>query len=1367
MFKRFILLLFSFFIFLASIHSQHGPVFYQDVGVLEEYTNPQITSLYQDFRGLLWISTYGGMDRWDGKRMVHYPYLPFDSIGSPSRIPGGFTGDGQNNIWLLGDGLIRFDLEIEVFHSVPLCYDGADLVIRYIKYDPKGFLWVGAMDGIYQYYPETDSLHQIPVLGIDEIKKSGFRMVSILQDSTGNIWMSHNQYGLCWFDQERRAFRVQSMDLPDFVDKQMNVGTMKEDPEGNFWLFGRKAELASFNPYTREFQWAGLPVYGSVAPSSWGGLAIDYQGMIWFGVDRGLMLYDPVTKKLTHMDTPKSLAYVIDMITDNHGNIIVGTLEGVKVIDPRENNYRTIDVHLDRLIEGVGWHTCVVRDEDILWMGTFRAGLIRYNMETGQHVNYQADGKPGSIKSNYVTKILRDRSGRIWFTAGWDGSLYRVNPDRDSFEHFLVGKSHFITQGEEGFFWVLGRDHILRFDPITLDTTQIHFKEPLPVENLDSQLDFVPFIQDDEGIFWFAQGDGGLYRINPESRKWTHYNYDKNNPDGLPDQHVKSLFCDSRGSIWLSTWVGLSRVIKNPVDDTAISFDNHYITDFKMGHTSRITEDDFGNIFVGNLYGVMVIRNDGTLETYSKQDGLLVDPSRTWMVERDHENGTIYLGGHKMMIIHPYFLSPDASIVSTVFTEFRIGGLPVVPGKASPLKSSILVTDRINLRYDQNFFRIDFAATHLSHPEKNRYRYFMEGIDIDTIYSGNQSFAEYTNLKPGHYTFWVSSAIHRGPWNPQGSSIEIRIRPPWYMTQLALAIYFVLIITLILGIIQMRTARLLREKLYLEAEVQNRTDELVQKNRQIVEMEQLKTRFFTNISHEFRTLLTLIKGPVEDVLEDPKTSRRNRGSLDVVRRNTYRLMTLVNQLLDISKLDKGDMKLILMEENIFDFTHAIAVSFSSLAESKGIQYRFHIPTTDSRVWFDPEKLEKIIFNLLSNAFKFTEEGGKVVLKADHLTGSNGQENVLEISVSDTGYGIPSEEQHKIFDRFYQAEAHLRKEGGGTGIGLALTSDLVQLMHGTISVKSKPGKGSKFHIRIPLGKAHLKEDEYKNGEIRKETIKSAYDRASDIETIGDQPAIEDHPGIQDGHRPLLLVVEDNADIRMMMVDNLEPEFQVIEAVDGSAGLKLATDQIPDLIITDLMMPRMDGFEMCSQIKSDIRSSHIPIIMLTAKATLEDKLKGLETGADDYIPKPFDIKEVIVRARNLIEQRKKLREKFSNRITLDPHDVVITSVDEQFLQNAIGTVETHMGEETFDVSMLCKEMNMSRSTLFRKLEALTNLSPVEFIRAIRMKRAATLLKQHYGNVSEVALEVGFNNPSYFTRVFRKSYKVSPSKYAKLQD
>ena len=1358
MFERgFLLLFFLFIISFFSLLAQYGPITYQDIGVLEEYTNPQVTSLYQDSRGLLWISTYGGMDRWDGKRMVHYPYMPFDSTGSPARTPLGFTEDDQNNIWLVGESLMRFDLETEIFHIIPLHFEGSELIVRSINYDTKGFLWVGAMEGMFQYYPNSDSISQIPVLDTFEVEESFFRMVSIIQDSTGVVWMSHNQYGLCHYDSTLGGFRVQNLDLPDFVDKHMNVGKMKKDPQGNFWLFGRKAELGSFNPYTREFKWANLPVFNNIAPSSWGGIAIDHHGKIWYGLDNGLMLYDPVKKILKRQETPKHLAYVIDMISDNQGNIIVGTLEGAKLINPRENNFQTIDVHLDKIVGGASWHTSVVRDDQTLWMGTFRAGLIRYDMETGQLVNYKADGHPGSICSNYVTKTLRDRSGRIWFTAGWYGSLYRIGVDNNSFEHFQAGKSHLITQCDSGFFWILGKDHIVRFDPLTLDSMHIPFKEPLPLEWLGGQLDFTPFIRDEEGIFWFAQSDQGLFHIDPFSREWTHYNYDPNNPSALPDQHVKSLFCDSRGNIWLSTWVGLSRLIKNPDNDTIISFDNHYIADLKLGHTSRITEDDYGNIYVGNLNGVAVIRPDGNLETYTKHDGLLMDPSRTWMVDCDHENGSIYLGGNKIVVIPPGKLTPDLSKVQTLFTEFRVLDETIVPGEASPIKNSILLADRIDLRHDQNFFRIDFAATQLSRPERNRFRYILNGIDQDTVYSGNRSFAEYTNLAPGNYTFWVAGASHRGPWDQSGRSIDIIIHPPWYGSVAAKSGYFVVMLLLILEYVRFRTEKLRNEKVILETQVAERTAEIQRKNEKIVEMEHLKTRFFTDVSHEIRTPLSLISGPLDVLLNQEHTDPKTDERLNMIKRNSQRLLQLVNQLLDISRLDSGQMKLVLENTDVMNQIGVLANEYQSLAEKNHICYILDIQEGMGKVWNDRDKINKVLTNLLSNSFKFTLEFGTITCRAKILSDAKDPDSqMLRIIVADTGRGIPHRDQERIFERFFRATEENNCDAGGAGIGLSLTRELVKMLHGDIRVKSLVGTGTVFMVSLPLGLEHLKENEYI---LKKEEKATPGTKTLDSDAKESNSIVE-----STSNKNSILIVEDNDEVRSFIKENLHPNYKVLEAEDGLKGLDIATSALPDVIISDIMMPGMDGRKLCAKLKNDERTSHIPLILLTARATTHDKIEGLECGADDYIFKPFSIEEIEARICNLLEQRERLRHKYSGYIGLDWSKITVTTLDEQFLKKVTDIVGDHLHDFKFDVRALQDKMAMSESTMYKKLKALTGETPSRLIRIMRLKLAASLLEKTDESITEILMSVGFSNPSYFARCFKAHFGITPKAYQK---
>jgi len=532
-------------------------------------------------------------------------------------------------------------------------------------------------------------------------------------------------------------------------------------------------------------------------------------------------------------------------------------------------------------------------------------------------------------------------------------------------------------------------------------------------------------------------------------------------------------------------------------------------------------------------------------------------------------------------------------------------------------------------------------------------------------------------------------------------------------------------------------------------------------NKLLAEMDQLKSKLFSNISHEFRTPLTLILGPIEEMLSKTEKKPASRKTVKMMRRNTNRLLNLVNQMLDLSKLDAESMKLELVEEDLIKSLKLIILSFVSLAEQKKIKFSYTFPEEKWTICFDKDKLEKILNNLLSNAIKFTPGGGEVTCEVKTI---DRKKEVIELTIRDTGRGIPADQLDKIFNRFHQVEGSSELETAGTGIGLSLTKELVDLLHGDIKVESDVGKGTSIIIRLPVGKKHLKESEYVL--VKKEKITKPV-LAKELEIVTEEEECAEGVYEETKHEeefPLVLIVEDHADIRTHIREHLEDCCRIMEAENGIAGLDKAIENIPDLVITDLMMPKMDGIEMCRKLKTDERTSHIPVLMLTAKASVEDRVTGLETGADAYVTKPFNIKELRVRVTKLIEQRKKLRERFSKNIKLEPKDIAITSADEKFLNRAIGIIEEKMGDFEFDAQTLQQEMTLSRSQLFRKLKALTDQSITEFIRAIRLKRGAKLLEQKFGNVAEVTYEVGFNNLSYFAKCFKELFGVSPSEYVK---
>ncbi len=532
-------------------------------------------------------------------------------------------------------------------------------------------------------------------------------------------------------------------------------------------------------------------------------------------------------------------------------------------------------------------------------------------------------------------------------------------------------------------------------------------------------------------------------------------------------------------------------------------------------------------------------------------------------------------------------------------------------------------------------------------------------------------------------------------------------------------------------------------------------------NKLLAEMDQLKSKLFSNISHEFRTPLTLILGPIEEMLSKTEKKPASRKAVKMMQRNANRLLNLVNQMLDLSKLDAGSMKLELVEGDLIKSLKLIVLSFASLAEQKKIKFSYTFPEEKWTTCFDQDKLEKILNNLLSNSLKFTPRGGEVICEVKTI---DREKEVIELTIRDTGRGIPADQLDKIFNRFHQVEGSSELETAGTGIGLSLTKELVDLLHGDIKVESDVGKGTSFIIRLPVGKKHLKESEYllvKKEKITKPVLAKEQEKVTEEEECAEGVYEETKP---EKEFPLVLIVEDHVDIRTHIREHLEDCCRIMEAENGIAGLDKAIENIPDLIITDLMMPEMDGIEMCRKLKTDERTSHIPVLMLTAKASVEDRVEGLETGADAYVTKPFNIKELRVRVTKLIEQRKKLRERFSKNIKLEPKDIAITSADEKFLNRVIGIIEEKMGDFEFDAQTLQQEMTLSRSQLFRKLKALTDQSITEFIRTIRLKRGAKLLEQQFGNVAEVTYEVGFNNLSYFAKCFKELFGVSPSEYVK---
>jgi signal transduction histidine kinase/DNA-binding response OmpR family regulator len=685
------------------------------------------------------------------------------------------------------------------------------------------------------------------------------------------------------------------------------------------------------------------------------------------------------------------------------------------------------------------------------------------------------------------------------------------------------------------------------------------------------------------------------------------------------------------------------------------------------------------------------------------------------------------------------------------------------------------------LDYNDRNLRIEFAAPFFEAEAATRYQYFLEGYDDRWSDWTSETKKDYTNIDAGFYTFRVRARNVYETLSKE-ASFQFKVLPPWYQTWWAYLIYAFFALLGVYFIVKWRSWKLVREKQRLEQVIRERTGEIKEKNLQLEqqsgklkEMDQIKSRFFANISHEFRTPLTLIMGPIEQRLSLCRDKRQER-ELQMMLRNSQRLLGLINQLLDLSKLDSGKMKLQAALHNIVPFLKGLVGSFESLAAQKPLEIIFQTEEEKVFLYYDAEKLEKVICNLMANAVKFTPPKGKITVsvKQCNAVETDYPSGYLEISCRDTGIGIPALQLPYIFDRFYQADGSLADEHQqkGSGIGLALVKELVTLHHGDITVHSSEGKGTEFIIRLPLGKAHLNPDELcqslEPGEDRESETQvyqnkpnepyevPRHDMIETGENRGEKPET-DEPGEEE--KDVLLVVDDSTDVRMFIKSSLEPFYTIEEAADGREGIDKARAIIPDLIVSDVMMPRVDGFALCQVLKTDIKTSHIPVILLTAKASEESIITGLETGADDYITKPFNTKILLTRIKNLIDLRRQLQEKIQREMVLQPTEMAVSSMDQQFMQELKKAVEKKMTDEEFGVDELAKSLYMSRATLNRKIRALTGESTNRFIQSYRLKRAAQLLKTNFGNVTEVAFEVGFSNSAYFTKCFKEKFHQLP--------
>ena len=733
-------------------------------------------------------------------------------------------------------------------------------------------------------------------------------------------------------------------------------------------------------------------------------------------------------------------------------------------------------------------------------------------------------------------------------------------------------------------------------------------------------------------------------------------------------------------------------------------------------------------------------------------------------------DGTLFFAaGNGFYALRPGDLRQNPIQPQVRLTSFRLAG------EEASLPSAIDLSQPIRLNHAQNSFTIDFVALHYAEPQDNEYRYRLEGYESEWKSSRIFREAVYADVPPGRYLFRVSASNNDGLWNEEGASLAFVILPPWWRTGWAYGIYGLLLVFGVATVYADQRRRLIsreRERAAIR-EADLRAETAQERAATLQQVDELKSRFFANVSHEFRTPLTLILGPVDDALRNGRVL--DERQLDVVQRSARRLLRLINQLLELSRLDAGRMEIQARRGDVAAFLRRITLSFASRADREIKMLTFSAEPACIRGGYDEDKLEKIVSNLLSNAFKFTPSGGKIALI------TRAAEDSVSITIRDTGPGIPEAEIPHLFDRFYQIDSTLSRRFHGSGIGLALVKELVELHEGTIAVESQVGFGTSFTVMLPLldavdvdASSEDAEDDLPAGgdsldvlDENRTTLVDAHeeDTNRDHAPEGEATTVEIEGPVVHNRRPRVLVVEDNDDVRSYVRGLLEVDYEVVDAQDGLDGLAKAREMRPDLMIVDVMMPAMDGFAVTRAIRDDASISDIPVIILTAKADLDSRVEGLETGADDYLAKPFDGEELLARVESLIEIRRRLRLKFSDEVLLGPDQIVATSDDAAFLERIRDAVEARIGDAGFGVELLADEMALSSRQLQRRLKELTNLSAAGYIRMMRLARAAQLLEQQSGQVSEIADRVGYRDVEHFSRIFKRVYGVPPSAYGRV--
>ncbi len=1351
---------------------------------LDNLPQNDVSCIYRDSKGFVWIGTLDGLHRYDGYAYKTYR-IDEDKNSISSNMVIAVDEDSQGHIWIgtYGKGIcmlnpendrfIRYSTTSDSLHRLP-----SDDVTCMIV-DSKDVIWMGNWYGAYRIWPNQNSytLKEVVTLPLGELSDSSglFEIKTIHEDQSHVLWIGSN------LNLIRVSNPHSSVENLDFHADPNNSEVLCNYPSGI--LVGGQ-QLISYSTHLTATNWeSSRNVISNIRSSA----LLYLDSALWVGNRSGLQFFHWTGTEWAYKgsykkdDLENGLAsnIITTIISDHTGKLWIGTRGGgvstIRLNPKKIEHYKhTIQAGsiADNLIR------CIYEDSDKnLWIGSEEGGisLLRSSKANAYQNGFQHLTVSDNINGNRVycigemkTPKAKQQSSLLWMGTSYPTHLVAMDPKTLRVKKQpqwidRIGFVYAIAIQNDSTLWVgtygegLWRFHVNAEGDIV---RYRHFsREIQPNCQLSSSI-IRSLLFDSKGCLWIGT-DKGLNRIHPkelDSKMPSFQVFEMGEkPENLDFDYILQVFEDRHKKIWIGTMGGGLLEFKEDPSSENWSF-TPVTTKNGLPNNSikSILEDHQGNLWLSSNRGLSRFDpHSRSIVNYDIEDGLQ-DNEFSEICACKRANGQLLFGGiNGFNAFYPEEIERDTIKPKLFFTDFYILNQLVHPGdiinKRVVLEKTIEYTKTIRLKYKENSFSIGFVALQLNAPQKNNYQYQLEGFDKQW-YSASSShrMAKYTNIPSGKYIFKVNGSNCDNIWADQPIQITIRIAPPPYRNIWAISGYSVLVSLLLFSLNKMYRFNMARKQELLISKIEKENIESVSL---------MKLQFFTNISHEFRTPLTLIDAPLERLIQLNKSLSQNERMQNyrLIRQNVNVMLRLINQLMDFRRLERDKMKLNARFRELNSFVQAIYQSFEPWAHKKEIQFDFKPNFHALNMWFDPDKIEKVLYNLLSNAIKFTPRHGRVELLIikDDLT------NSAVVSVKDTGVGIAEDEQEHIFERYYQPSKKYTQSFGGTGIGLALSKGLVEIHHGSIQFSSTKGEGSTFTVSLPLGDAHL---------LPEEKIIDDPATLQEITTpiISDGvPAIEADEYLKSNHQRFhLLIVEDNIDLLHFMVGYFENYFQVHSAENGRIALDMCKEIVPDIIVSDVMMPEMDGIDFCEKIRENEELSHIPIILLTAKNTNASQIEGFKTGADAYLMKPFNAEVLKARIVSLIKNRLQLRMKFEKEVHIHPDTVGNTPSDTRFLEGIIHLIEKNLSDSGFNVEKLADQYGVSRIYINRKIKAITGETSNHFIRNIRLKRAAELLRQNELTISEITWQVGYTDLRTFRSRFKEKFGVSPSEYSKDQ-